>query len=82
MVGDLKNGRTVHSLAKILTLYKCNLRYVAPAGLGMPTEIIDFVAAKGIAQVFFIHLFTLFLAHPPVQIAWWAYMHRFPSVCL
>lgn len=51
MVGDLKNGRTVHSLAKLLTLYKVNIRYVAIPGLEMPQEIIDLVAAKGIRQV-------------------------------
>lgn len=51
MVGDLKHGRTVHSLVRLLTLYKCNIRYVAPANLGMPNEIRDFVTSKGISQV-------------------------------
>ncbi|XP_058879649.1 CAD protein isoform X3 [Acipenser ruthenus] len=50
MVGDLKHGRTVHSLAKLLTQYRITLRYVAPKNLHMPTEIIKFVAAKGIKQ--------------------------------
>ena len=36
MVGDLKNGRTVHSLAKLLCLYNVTLRYVSPAALRMP----------------------------------------------
>ena len=27
MVGDLKHGRTVHSLAKVLTKYNVSLRY-------------------------------------------------------
>ena len=35
MVGDLKHGRTVHSLARLLNRYRVNLRYVAPAGLEM-----------------------------------------------
>jgi aspartate carbamoyltransferase catalytic subunit len=30
MVGDLKNGRTVHSLAKLLVHYNVRLNYVAP----------------------------------------------------
>jgi hypothetical protein len=30
MVGDLKNGRTVHSLAKLLALYKVKVNYVSP----------------------------------------------------
>lgn len=51
MVGDLKHGRTVHSLARLLTQYRINLRYVAPKNLTMPAEIIDFVASKGIKQV-------------------------------
>merc|ERR1712059_180979 len=38
MVGDLKNGRTVHSLAKLLTMYNVSLRYVSPASLKMPQE--------------------------------------------
>ncbi len=33
MVGDLKNGRTVHSLSKILCHYKCTLRFVSPGRL-------------------------------------------------
>ena len=51
MVGDLKHGRTVHSLVRLLTLYKCNIRYVAPPNLTMPQEIREFVASKGISQV-------------------------------
>ncbi|XP_055728632.1 CAD protein-like isoform X3 [Salvelinus fontinalis] len=50
MVGDLKHGRTVHSLARLLTQYRITLRYVAPKNLHMPSEIIDFVASKGIKQ--------------------------------
>lgn len=50
MVGDLKHGRTVHSLAKLLTQYRITLRYVAPKNLHMPTEIISFIASKGIKQ--------------------------------
>ena len=40
LVGDLKHGRTVHSLAKLLTNYdiKC-LNYVSPPNLRMPEEI-------------------------------------------
>ncbi|XP_055599660.1 CAD protein [Uranotaenia lowii] len=50
MVGDLKHGRTVHSLARLLTLYNVNLRYVSPAMLGMPEKITRFVESKGISQ--------------------------------
>lgn len=50
MVGDLKNGRTVHSLAKLLCLYDVTLRYVSPAALSMPESIKEYVRKKGIHQ--------------------------------
>ncbi|CAJ0964489.1 unnamed protein product [Ranitomeya imitator] len=50
MVGDLKHGRTVHSLACLLTQYRVNLRYVTPRSLRMPSNIIHFVASKGTKQ--------------------------------
>lgn len=56
MVGDLKNGRTVHSLARLLTLYQVQLQYVSPPGLGMPTHIMEYVASKGISQKVFNNL--------------------------
>ncbi|KAE9550164.1 hypothetical protein FO519_006624 [Halicephalobus sp. NKZ332] len=45
LVGDLKNGRTVHSLAKILCCYKgITFHYVSPTkDLGMPREVIEYV---------------------------------------
>ena len=51
MVGDLKHGRTVHSLARLLTQYRITLRYVTPKNLHMPEKIVSFVASKGIKQV-------------------------------
>jgi len=51
MMGDLKYGRTVHSLARLLTLYDVKLNYVAPEVLGMPPEICDEVAEKGLWRV-------------------------------
>ncbi|XP_050452238.1 CAD protein [Cataglyphis hispanica] len=50
MVGDLKHGRTVHSLARLLTLYNVELRYVSPPGLGMPDHIVNYVAERQISQ--------------------------------
>lgn len=40
LVGDLKHGRTVHSLAKILRHYDVKLNFVAPPGLAMPEEFV------------------------------------------
>ncbi|CAL1543202.1 unnamed protein product [Lymnaea stagnalis] len=56
LVGDLKNGRTVHSLARLLTLYNVNLRYVPAPGLEMPTEILDLVSKRKIKQNHFTSL--------------------------
>lgn len=50
MVGDLKNGRTVHSLSRLLTLYNVTLQYVAPPGLGMPEEIMRYLEQRGVTQ--------------------------------
>lgn len=50
IAGDLKHGRTVHSLARLLTLYVVNINYVSPEGLEMPKEVMDFVAKRGITQ--------------------------------
>lgn len=51
MVGDLKHGRTVHSLACLLTQYRVSLRYVAPPSLRMPPSVREFVASRGTKQV-------------------------------
>ncbi|XP_064604486.1 multifunctional protein CAD-like isoform X2 [Liolophura sinensis] len=50
MVGDLKNGRTVHSLAKLLTLYRVKVRYVSPPSLKMPEDVRKLLDSKGIPQ--------------------------------
>lgn len=50
MVGDLKHGRTVHSLACLLTQYRVSLRYVAPPSLRMPPDVWAFVASRGTKQ--------------------------------
>ncbi|KAI8983762.1 hypothetical protein BDB01DRAFT_850421 [Pilobolus umbonatus] len=53
LVGDLKNGRTVHSLVKILTYYQVKINYVSPKSLAMPKEVVSAVAAAGIKQSFY-----------------------------
>src|SRR3990172_464031 len=50
MLGDLKYGRTVHSLARLLSLYDVRLHYVSPEILRMPAELIEEVRARGVAQ--------------------------------
>uniref|UniRef100_A0A486XSL4 Aspartate carbamoyltransferase n=1 Tax=Rheinheimera sp. BAL341 TaxID=1708203 RepID=A0A486XSL4_9GAMM len=48
MVGDLKFGRTVHSLSKLLKLYH-NVRFtlIAPPELAMPDEIVSAIENAG-----------------------------------
>jgi aspartate carbamoyltransferase catalytic subunit len=41
LLGDLKYGRTVHSLAYALSLYGANLTFVSPDSLKMPTEVLN-----------------------------------------
>ncbi|KAH7645290.1 cad protein-like protein [Dermatophagoides farinae] len=50
LCGDLANGRTVHSLARMLTHYKIWLNYVSPPQLRMPNEVKEYVSSKKIAQ--------------------------------
>jgi aspartate carbamoyltransferase catalytic subunit len=48
MVGDLKYGRTVHSLIKLLALYRgLKFTLIAPAGLEMPEYIIEQASRRG-----------------------------------
>ena len=53
MLGDLKYGRTVHSLARLLSLFKVKINYVSPEILRMPKEVMDEVTEKGIPQAEF-----------------------------
>ncbi len=48
MVGDLKYGRTTHSLAQALTHFGARLYFVAPDSLQMPSYICDELAEKKI----------------------------------
>ena len=47
MVGDLKNGRTVHSLARLLRLYDTQLSFVSPEILRLPAELKQELIAAG-----------------------------------
>lgn len=48
LVGDLKYGRTVHSLAELLALYDVRLILVSPAALRMPAEIVAKLKEAGL----------------------------------
>lgn len=48
LIGDLKHGRTVHSLCKLLTLYKnVSVTLISPQELQMPAEIIEKMRIAG-----------------------------------
>jgi aspartate carbamoyltransferase catalytic subunit len=51
MLGDLKYGRTVHSLAKLLFLFDIRLNYVSPDILRMPADLIALLHTKGVRQM-------------------------------
>ena len=48
MVGDLKYGRTVHSLLQALSHFKTHFTFVSPQELRMPDEYKQFLFDKGI----------------------------------
>ena len=48
MVGDLKYGRTVHSLIQAMHYFKPRFRFVACDELRMPREYLEFLDEKGI----------------------------------
>ena len=50
MLGDLKYGRTVHSLSRLLAMFNTKLNYVSPEILRMPAEIIAELNEKNISQ--------------------------------
>jgi aspartate carbamoyltransferase catalytic subunit len=47
MMGDLKYGRTVHSLTRLLSLYETEFYFVSPEVLRMPDYILDEVRTSG-----------------------------------
>jgi len=49
LVGDLKYGRTVHSLATALSLYEdITLNFISPPSLRMPEEIIELMESRNV----------------------------------
>ena len=47
MVGDLRYGRTVHSLTKLLMSYDVSLRYVSPDTLRLPLNLMNDLINQG-----------------------------------
>jgi aspartate carbamoyltransferase catalytic subunit len=49
LAGDLKNGRTVHSLADLLANYDVEFLFASPDALRMPNEIVERLRARGVS---------------------------------
>jgi len=47
MVGDLRYGRTVHSLARLLCLYDVRMTFVAPELLRLPLDVLNDIRSCG-----------------------------------
>ncbi|WP_083756204.1 aspartate carbamoyltransferase [Methanoregula boonei] len=47
LVGDLRYGRTAHSLASALSLYGVRLHTISPPGLELPPALVGTLTAKG-----------------------------------
>ena len=47
LVGDLRYGRTVHSLSHALARFDCELIFISPNQLSMPTEIVSDLTESG-----------------------------------
>jgi aspartate carbamoyltransferase catalytic subunit len=47
-VGDLKYGRTVHSLAQALSLFGCRFQFLSPRALAMPAYLLRELDARNI----------------------------------
>ncbi len=56
MVGDLKYGRTVHSLARLLSLFSVRINLVSPKILEMPPEIVAELEKAGTPHAAFTDL--------------------------
>ena len=47
-VGDLKYGRTVHSLAQALALFECKFQFISPDALAMPDYLLRELDARNV----------------------------------
>ena len=49
LLGDLKNGRTVHSLVTLLCHYAVHLNFVTPPSLSMPASVVSAARKAGVS---------------------------------
>ena len=51
MIGDLKYGRTVHSLSIALSHFNANLYFISPDALGMPKSYLEELKKRGVNYI-------------------------------
>ncbi|KAK5224770.1 Carbamoyl-phosphate synthase [Exophiala xenobiotica] len=78
--GDLKYGRTVHSLVKLLQYYEVRINLVAPKGLALPEEVREQIVASGQLAVESETLTPEIIAKSDVLYCTRVQKERFPSV--
>jgi aspartate carbamoyltransferase len=57
MVGDLRYGRTVHSLSRLLCRYDVKMTFISPEILRLPLDVMNEVKAEGkeVAETYDVH---------------------------
>jgi carbamoyl-phosphate synthase / aspartate carbamoyltransferase len=78
--GDLKYGRTVHSLIKLLQYYEVKINLVAPAALSLPTDVRDQIRKSGQLSVETEKLSPDIIARSDVLYCTRVQKERFPSL--
>ncbi|KAF2129449.1 carbamoyl-phosphate synth [Dothidotthia symphoricarpi CBS 119687] len=79
-VGDLKYGRTVHSLCELLSHYDVTVNLVSPESLSMPSTVRDGLKAKGQLNQVSTELTTDIIAASDVLYCTRVQKERFPDL--
>ncbi|KKY27002.1 putative bifunctional pyrimidine biosynthesis protein [Phaeomoniella chlamydospora] len=79
-IGDLKYGRTVHSLIKLLQFWEVRVNLVSPAALSLPKEIRDLAASNGQLAIESEQLTPDIVARSDVLYCTRVQKERFPSI--
>ena len=78
-VGDLKYGRTVHSLLKLLQYYEVRINLISPKALALPANIRDEIAASGYLITESEHLSPQIISRTDVLYCTRVQKERFPN---
>jgi carbamoyl-phosphate synthase / aspartate carbamoyltransferase len=79
-VGDLKYGRTVHSLIKLLQFYQVTINLISPSALALPADVRDRIAGSGQLAVESESLNPKLVANSDVLYVTRVQKERFPSL--